>query len=402
MALENVGGQVYSYGSTVNPPHESANNYSTGLTGGTNAGLNHIEKAYVAAFREGFEQAFQQTESKLQSYFETESQSTEYQYFDRIGIAEAMQDATTRYGTNPTSDIDHDRRRIGLRDYELGKYIDEKDLKRVATDPMNAYTQALLASGNRKIDDIIIDKIYGSAFTGKNGTTEIKFVGGGNAAVTTSGSESPAGIVAAGDDKITVGTLTVGAGQAVGGGNLITTTGKFVVDSKESSTPDTEGFCIGGDYVASGSSAPSGLTLAKLRAARIAMLKLNAIDQEETLNCFVTSKQIDDLLGITEVVSSDFAVRKSLESGNVTSFMGFNFIVVERLPLISSEGTVFQDERRCLVAGSKSLKMSIGEGLKGDMWRDPSRKNIPYLYYKLCADASRMWGEITGEIRCVE
>tara|TARA_E500000305_G_scaffold111014_1_gene121036 strand:- start:697 stop:1881 length:1185 start_codon:yes stop_codon:yes gene_type:complete len=394
MALSNVGTQGYSYDASTNA-HAGIN-----LTGAPSTADNFIEKAYVAAFREGFEQAFQQTESKLQSYFETESQTTEYQYFDRIGIAEAMQDANERYAHNPTSDIDHDRRRIGLKDYELGKYIDEKDLKRVATDPMNAYTQALLASGNRKIDDIIIDKIYGSAYTGKNGTTEIKFVGGGNAAVTTSGLESPAGIISVGDDKITVGTLTTGAGQAVGGGNLITTTGKFVVDTKESSTTDTEGFCIGGNYVASGSAAASGLTLAKLRAARIAMLKLNAIDQEETLNCFVTSKQIDDLLGITEVVSSDFAVRKSLESGNVTSFMGFNFIVVERLPLTG--GTSFQDERRCLVAGSKSLKMSVGEGLKGDMWRDPSRKNIPYLYYKLCTDASRMWGEITGEIRCVE
>tara|TARA_Y100000004_G_C8935122_1_gene421713 strand:+ start:94 stop:1278 length:1185 start_codon:yes stop_codon:yes gene_type:complete len=394
MALSNVGTQGYSYDASSNA-HANIN-----LPGAPGAADNFIEKAYVAAFREGFEQAFQQTESKLQSYFETESQSTEYQYFDRIGIAEAMQDANERYAHNPTSDIDHDRRRIGLKDYELGKYIDEKDLKRVATDPMNAYTQALIASGNRKIDDIIIDKIYGSAYTGKNGTTEIKFVGGGNAAVTTSGEESPAGIVPVGDSNITVGTLTVGAGQAVGGGNLITNSGKFVVDTKESGTTDTEGFCIGGNYVPSGTAAASGLTLAKLRAARIAMLKLNAIDQEETLNCFVTSKQIDDLLGITEVVSSDFAVRKSLESGNVTSFMGFNFIVVERLPLTG--GTSFQDERRCLVAGSKSLKMSIGEGLKGDMWRDPSRKNIPYLYYKLCADASRMWGEITGEIRCVE
>ena len=307
MALSNVGTQGYSYDASSNA-HANIN-----LPGAPGAADNFIEKAYVAAFREGFEQAFQQTESKLQSYFETESQTTEYQYFDRIGIAEAMQDANERYAHNPTSDIDHDRRRIGLKDYELGKYIDEKDLKRVATDPMNAYTQALLASGNRKIDDIIIDKIYGSAYTGKNGTTEIKFVGGGNAAVTTSGQESPAGIVPVGDDKITVGTLTTGAGQAVGGGNLITTAGKFVVDTKESSTPDTEGFCIGGNYVSSGSAAASGLTLAKLRAARIAMLKLNAIDQEETLNCFVTSKQIDDLLGITEVVSSDFAVRKSLE-----------------------------------------------------------------------------------------
>ena len=340
---------------------------------------NFIEKSYVAAFREGFEQAFQQSESKLQPYFESETQNEEYQYFDRIGVADAMSEDTSRFGANPNSDIDHDRRRLGLKDYELGKYIDEKDLKRVVTDPMNSYTQALLASGKRKIDDIIIDRFFGSAYTGKNGTVTVNFTD-----------------VAEDNENINVGSLTIGEGQAVGGGNIITaTTPGFAIDS----TANTEGFVIGANYVASGTAAPSGLTLAKLRAARIAMLKLNAIDQDEIINCFVTSKQIDDLLGITEVVGSDFAVRKALVEGNVVTFMGFRFIVCERLPLYNGTN---DDERRVIVATSKALKMSVGSGLKGDMWRDPSKKNIPYIYYKLCADASRMWGEVAGEIRCNE
>jgi hypothetical protein len=360
MALSPVGDQAYSNSTATSPE-------------------NYIEKSYVAAFREGFEQAFQQTESKLQPYFESESQNEEYQYFDRIGVAEAMADNTTRFGTNPNSEIDHDRRRLGLKDYELGKYIDEKDLKRVVTDPMNSYTQALLASGKRKIDDIIIDRFFGSAFTGKNGTTTVNFTD-----------------VAEDSADINVGSLTVGKDQAVGGADLITaTTPGFAIDS----TANTEGFVIGANYVGTGTAAASGLTLAKLRAARITMLKLNAIDQDEIINCFVTSKQIDDLLGITEVVSSDFAVRKALVEGTVVTFMGFRFIVCERLPLYN--GTE-DNERRCIVATNKALKMSVGSGLKGDMWRDPSKKNIPYIYFKLCADASRMWGEVAGEIRCNE
>lgn len=364
MALSAVGAQGYS-----NSTATSAENF--------------IEKSYVAAFREGFEQAFQQSESKLQPYFESETQNEEYQYFDRIGVADNMSEDTSRFGLNPNSDIDHDRRRLGLKDYELGKYIDEKDLKRVVTDPMNSYTQALLASGKRKIDDIIIDRFFGAAYTGKNGTTTVNFTD-----------------VAEDNAAINVGSLTVGAGQGpvVGGTatDIITaTTPGFAIDS----TANTEGFVIGANYVGSGTAAPSGLTLAKLRAARIAMLKLNAIDQDEIINCFVTSKQIDDLLGITEVVSSDFAVRKALVEGNVVTFMGFRFIVCERLPVYNGTN---DDERRCIVATNKALKMSVGTGLKGDMWRDPSKKNIPYIYFKLCADASRMWGEVAGEIRCNE
>ncbi len=362
MALSAVGTQPYS-------------------TGGGD-GKDYIEKSYVAAFREGFEQAFQQTESKLTPYFESETQNEEFQYFDRIGVATEMGDNTSRYADNPFGEIDHDRRRIGLKDYELGKYIDEKDLKRVATDPMNAYTQALLASGNRKIDDIIIDAfLNGDAETGKNGGTKVSFVGKD---------------VAEDSTAITVGSETIGAGQAVGGGNIIAAGGLHAIDDPSARTvTKSEGFVVGANY---GGSA-TGLTLAKLRAARITMLKLNAIDQDEVINCFVTSKQIDDLLGITEVVSSDFAVRKALVEGTVVTFMGFRFIVVERLPVFNGSA---DDERRCIVATSKALKMSIGTGLKGDMWRVPSKKNIPYLYYKLCADASRMWGEVSGEIRCTE
>jgi hypothetical protein len=79
--------------------------------------------------------------------------------------------------------------------------------------------------------------------------------------------------------------------------------------------------------------------------------------------------------------------------------MGFRFIHTERLPLSTgSDG----NERRVIVSLPRALKLSTGEGLKGDMWRDPSKKNAPYIYYKLCADASRMWGEVSGEIRCAE
>ena len=78
------------------------------------AGENQIENAYYDSFRAGFEQAFQQTESKLQPYFETESQSSEFQFFDRIGEAAAMTEDTGRYAVNPQSEINHERRRLGL------------------------------------------------------------------------------------------------------------------------------------------------------------------------------------------------------------------------------------------------------------------------------------------------
>ena len=342
-----------------------------------------INTAYVESFKAGFEQAFQQTESKLQPYFEQESQNEEFQYFDRIGVAAAMTEDATRYGDNPNSDISHDRRRIGLKDYELGKYIDEKDLKRVLTDPMNAYTQALLSSGKRKVDDIIIDRIFGEAYTGRSGGTTVTF---SRAASSTR------------DTNITIGNLSKNDANPV-------------VDTYDASTAkngidivagNTEGFSIGANYdgTPTGGATPLGLTLEKLKAARRTMLRLEAIGQDDVVNCFLTSTQFNDLLGIEEIINSDYAVRKSLAEGAVTTFMGFRFIQTERLGL-NSDGAN-DDERRVIVATPKALKMSVGTALKGDVWRVPAKKNIPYIYFKLCAEASRMWGEVTGEIRCLE
>ena len=341
-----------------------------------------INTAYVEAFKAGFEQAYQQTESKLQPYFEQETQNEEFQYFDRIGIAEAMTEDATRFGDNPNSDIAHDRRRIGLKDYELGKYVDEKDLKRVLTDPMNAYTQALLASGKRKIDDIIIDKIFGKAYTGRSGATEVSF------------SREPDTYR---DTNITIGNLSKNDANPI----TATYDASTKANGIEIVAGNTEGFSIGASYdeTPTGSSTGLGLTLEKLKAARRTMLRLEAINQDDIVNCFLTSTQFNDLLGIEQIINSDFAVRKALAEGSVTTFMGFRFIQTERLGMTTDNNA---DERRVIVCTPRALKLSVGSALKGDMWRVPAKKNIPYIYFKLAAEASRMWGEVTGEIRCVE
>lgn len=326
-----------------------------------------IQKAYVNQFRQGFDQAFQQTQSVLEPYFEYERQSSEFEYYDRIGVADDMQEDTSRYGDNPMSEIEHDRRRIGLRDYELGKYIEEKDLLRVITDPMNPYNQAFLASGNRKKDDIIISRIFGPAYRGKKGETTVNFV-------TTPSS-----------GKVKVGALSKGHS------NPITSAGRYELQAGE-----YEGIAVAKDYVSSGVAADSGLTLDKLKAMKFTMMRLDAITQDTILPIFLGTRQFEDLFEIDEVINADYAVRKSLAEGKVTTFMGFQFIHCPRL-LTDSDGA-----RRCIVALPKAFKLAVAKDLQINMWRDSSKKNAPYMYMNMAADGSRMWGEICGEIKCVE
>ncbi len=299
----------------------------------------------------------------MRPYVETERQSAEFEYYDRVGLADDFQQVTTRYGDNPMSEIPHDRRRIGLGDWDQGKPIDEKDLIRVATDPTNAYTQAILAAGNRKIDDLIIAGLTADAYTGKAGATTISFVG------TNSG-------------KVTVGAVSDQQTRIIAGTYAARTSGNY------------EGIDIAKDYTGT-TAADSGISLVKLKAVRTTMLKLDAIGQDEILNCFISAKQFEQLLGITEIINSDYAVRKSLAEGSVTTFMGFRFIHCERLPLSSGV-------RSCFVFKPQALKLAISSDITATMWRLPDKKNIPYIYAKFGLGTTRMWGETLARVQCTE
>ena len=96
-----------------------------------------------------------------------------------------------------------------------------------------------------------------------------------------------------------------------------------------------------------------GLTIAKLRSAK-EILDASSVDPSIPRYIAVSPKQITDLLGTTEVTSSDFNTVKSLANGEVNSFLGFNFIVSNRLTSASSK-------RLCLVWAMDGCKMAIGQ-----------------------------------------
>jgi hypothetical protein len=80
-------------------------------------------------------------------------------------------------------------------------------------------------------------------------------------------------------------------------------------------------------------------TIAKLRQAK-EILDLADVDPSLPRHIVVGPKQITDLLGTTEVTSSDFNTVKALASGDINSFLGFNFVVSNRLAVGSSSETV--------------------------------------------------------------
>lgn len=336
----------------------------------TGQGASAIEEAYVRQFQEGFEKAYQQETSILDPLVDRDTQASEFKSWQRIGEAEDMTEDTTRYGDNPTSEIPHDNRRISLRHFELGKHIDPKDLMKVVSDPSNAYSTSLLASGKRKRDDFLIEKFFADAYTGKEGSTTMAYA------------------VASTDENSS--TVTVGEYSNGSSNKISATAGRYTL-----AAGNKEGISVGADFGAVG----AGLTIEKLKALRTAMLRVESIQPETVLPMLMTSYQLEELLAEDEIINADYNTRKSLAEGNVTTFMGYRFMLCERLPL-STGGAA--DERRCMVFTPKAIKLTIGADLKGDMWNDTGKKKIPYMYFKQSIGASRMWGEVAGEIRCTE
>jgi len=91
-------------------------------------------------------------------------------YMDQVSAFEALARTTRLAQTNPTLAA-YARRRIALEDYYIAKGIDKIDDVRTLADPTSAIVQSGVAGMGRKIDDLVIAALSGTAYTGKVGGT---------------------------------------------------------------------------------------------------------------------------------------------------------------------------------------------------------------------------------------
>jgi len=141
-------------------------------------------------------------------------------------------------------------------------------------------------------------------------------------------------------------------------------------------------------------SGTDGLTIAKLRNAK-EIMDSASVDPSIPRYIVVGPKQISDLLGTTQVTSSDFNTVKALANGEVNTFLGFNFIVSNRLSIASSK-------RLCLAYAMDGLKMAIGKDI---MTRIDERSDKGYstqVYVCQTIGATRMEEEKVVTIQAHE
>lgn len=187
---------------------------------------------------------------------------------DYIGNIQ-MKAPTGRYAPNAPQNTDFTRRWVLPVDKEAYQLIDTFDKLRLLMDPTSQYSTVAAAAVAREWDD----RIIAAAFA----------------------------------------TATIGDSTGIG-----TTTESF----------STTNWQIASTF---GSSAASGLTVAKMIEAKRVMRKAQVPVDTEQLTWITNSQGESDLLNQVQVVSTDFSDKPVLTDGKVTRFLGWDIVYSERL-----------------------------------------------------------------------
>jgi hypothetical protein len=258
-----------------------------------NGVLTNIPNHYTTQFDSNWKHLVQQKNSRLKEYCTLDSIEGKEKSYNQLD-ATSMTQITDRSRETRITDQSMAKRWIRPLNYDCAKLVDEFDeqfLGEVVL-PTSPIIQSHAAAYARTCDKIIIDALGGTAFTGTTGTT----------------------------------ATVLPAGQK-----------------------------IAANYVESGAVANSGLTIAKLRAAKF-LFDSNEVDEEEERILVVSAKQLQDLLRTTEVTSADYNTVRALVDGTLNTFMGFKFRRSQQLPLATDIRSCFAYVKSGIVLAERGLK----------------------------------------------
>lgn len=155
--------------------------------------------------------------------------------------------------------------------------------------------------------------------------------------------------------------------------------------STTTSFPSAQKIAVGG----------AGLTIAKLVSAK-KLLDANSVDPSIKRFIVVSPEQIEDLLNSTTVTSSDFNTVKALVQGDINTFVGFEFIVSNRLKVDGSSN------RLCYAFAQDGMKLAIGKDVMARIEERADKSFSTQIYYCATFGSTRMEEDKVVEIACSE
>lgn len=298
-----------------------------------------IPIAFVDQFKANILMLSQQKPAKLRGCCRMESVVGDTLYVERIGPKNA-QPRGARHGETPISDADHTRRKLSMADYVVpADLIDNDDRLKLLADPQSSYVQNQVFSLNRQIDDVIIAALGGAVAGGHQGGTPIN-------------------------------------NYDVGECRLVSSAGDIVA--------------AGGNHT---NATETPLTIAKLLTCK-QLLDDAEIDEDRQRYFLTNPYNINQLMNLTEVKSTDYNTVKALAQGQIDTFMGFKFIMSTRL---SADGTD-TDATNCYAFAQDAIVLAVAQEPKVNVDRRADLMNSVQVFSELSIGATRVEGPAVVEI----
>ena len=233
---------------------------------------DNITVASVQEYKANVELLLQQEGSRLRNLVTVGSHvGKAASIVEQFGSATA-QEKTGRHADTPLLDLSQDKRWVFPTDIEWATLVDNEDQLRAIVELTSPIARAGAGAMNRKVDDILLSAVFGTNYTGENGTTAESFG--------------------------TVGSGTYDVGVNVGG-------------------------------------TASALNVAKLQSAIQKLMLANQGDLMEPVFGAISSYEHDSLLREVQVNNKDYGNSAVLVDGRVKRFMGVDFTITERLTVTS-------------------------------------------------------------------
>lgn len=138
------------------------------------AAYDSVDQARVLQFKANVLHLYQQKGSKLRGKTREESLVGKAHFFERLAKTAAVL-KSTRHADTVLLDPQHTRRMVVTGDYVWNALVDQQDKIRLLIDPNSEYAQSAAAAMQRAYDDAVIAAFTADAAAGETGATAVTF-----------------------------------------------------------------------------------------------------------------------------------------------------------------------------------------------------------------------------------
>jgi hypothetical protein len=294
-----------------------------------------ISAAFVEQYSATVQHLAQQSNSRFTGKVRMETQAGKSKFYEQLGSTAAVR-VTARNSDTPNIQQDLQRRATFLNQYVWGTLTDRLDLIECLIDPNSAFMQNAVMAFNRAKDAEVISAATGTSY-----------------ADTGSGNGTVSAVVLPTAQKIAVNYID----------------------------PATD------------SGANTGLTLAKLVRAK-SLIEQAEYPEGSKIYFAFKQQQLDDLLlNVSQVASTFTSDVKALQTGQVKSFVGMEFIKTQLLSTTSNVTLNFAYVETALL-------MAVGQDARGRVSERDDKNYANQVFMDMSIGASRMQETGVVQVSC--